>query len=215
MSNSLAVAAVTATLHSLLIRVREPIVDGDSALSDSEVSLRPLDVARTSEDRNQLNLFLYQAQQNAAWRNHDLVSRGAATDGAQVPLALNLFYLLTAYGRQSDELYAHRMLTTAMQLLHDNTLLTAPAIAAAAGMHELLSIQDLDQQIERIHVTPHALSLEEMSKLWAMFQAKYRTSVAYQVSVVLVDSRRPPRSVQPVESRVVTVSPTLARSGVK
>lgn len=212
MSNALAVAAVTATLHNLLTRVREPLWPDDNALSDAQVSLKPPDTARISEDHNQLNLFMYQVQQNGAFRNRDLPPRPPAIETGPPPLALNLFYLLTAYGRQGDELHAHRLLIGAMQLLHDNTLLTAPVIKAAAGMYESLAEQDLDQQLERVHITPHSLSLEEMSRLWGMFQGKYRTSVAYQVSVVLVHSTLSRTAAKPVETRAISVGSQLARS---
>jgi hypothetical protein len=41
-----------------------------------------------------------------------------------------------------------------------------------------------------VRVTLQPLSLEEMSRLWSTFQTQYRLSVAYEVSVVLIDSAR-------------------------
>jgi hypothetical protein len=43
--------------------------------------------------------------------------------------------------------------------------------------------------------------MEEMSKLWTTFQTQYRISTAYQVSVVLIESRRPTRTPLPVLTR--------------
>src|SRR5262249_44357447 len=46
------------------------------------------------------------------------------------------------------------------------------------------------QQIERVRITPQPLSVDEMSKLWTTFQTQYRISMAYEVAVVLIESRR-------------------------
>jgi hypothetical protein len=45
------------------------------------------------------------------------------------------------------------------------------------------------------------MTFEDMSKLWTTFQTHYRVSAAYQVSVVLIESTRPPRTPLPVLKR--------------
>jgi hypothetical protein len=45
------------------------------------------------------------------------------------------------------------------------------------------------------------LSTEELSKLWSALQSKYRPSVAYQASVVLIESRIPGKAPLPVLTR--------------
>jgi hypothetical protein len=59
----------------------------------------------------------------------------------------------------------------------------------------------LQEQIERVRITPQPLSLEEMSKLWTAFQTQYRISAAYQVEVVLIESTRLARTPLPVLTR--------------
>ena len=71
-----------------------------------------------------------------------------------------------------------------MGILHDHPLLGAAEIEAA------LAESNLDQQVERIRITPQPLTLEEMSKLWTTFQTQYRISAAYQACVVLIESER-------------------------
>jgi hypothetical protein len=51
------------------------------------------------------------------------------------------------------------------------------------------------------------MSTEEMSKLWAAFQAHYRPSAAYHVSVVLIQSNRSTRSALPVRARNLYLAP--------
>src|SRR5262249_21332193 len=64
-----------------------------------------------------------------------------------------------------------------------------------------LTDNDLADQIERVRITPQPLSLDELSKLWMMFQTGYRISAGYQVSVVLIESTRPSRTPLPVLTR--------------
>lgn len=194
MSNARAIAATTATLRHLLL-TQVPLIDTD--LSDLEVTAQPLDLARKNVTKAQLNLFLYQATIAAAWRNHDLPAQVHPGETGTPPLALNLYYLLTAYGRgESDnDSVSHRALGSAMGLLNDHPLLGADEIAAA------LAGNDLASQIERVRITSQPLGIEEMSKLWTAFQSQYRLSVAYEVGIILIDSRRPVRAPLPVLRR--------------
>jgi hypothetical protein len=188
-SNSLAIAAVTATLRNLIIR-------GVSDLPNGNVTTRPLDKARqANSSADQINLFLYHTMPNAAWRNLDMPRQVRPGETAAPPLALNLYYLVTAYGQNDDETQSHRWLGKAMSVLHDHPLLGAAEIQAA------LQGNDLADQIERIRITPQPLSLEEMSKLWTAFQVQYRISTAYEVTVVLIDSTREVTAALPVLRR--------------
>lgn len=198
MSNSLAIAAVTATLSSLLDhRINASAADDpstDPGLAGTGISTKSLDKARTGST-NQLNLFLYQTAVNAAWRNMDMPRRTRPNEQGQPPLALSLHYLITAYGNGDDEVLGQRVLGRAMSVLHDHALLGPQEIKAA------LSGSDLGDQIERVRITPMALSVEEISKLWTVFQTAYRLSAAYEVSVVLIDSNTPAKAALPVLRR--------------
>jgi hypothetical protein len=190
MSNSLAIAAVTATLRNLLTQG----VTAD--LPDATVSTKSLDKARDSNDSgNQLNLFLYQTVSSAAWSNMDMPRQVKPGETGQPPLALDLYYLITAYGQNDDDVFSHRLLGRAMSILHDHPLFGAAEIEAA------LPGNDLHGQIERVRITPQPLSLDDMSKLWNAFQTQYRISTAYQVAVVLIESTRPARTPLPVLTR--------------
>jgi len=191
MSNSLAIAAVTATLRKLL----DDAVSRDPNLPGGAIaSTQPPDKVTTS---NLVNLFLYQTVINAAWRNRDMPRQLKSGETGQPPLALNLYYLLTAYGQGDDSqtVDGHRLLGSAMEVLNDHPVLSSAEIKAA------FPDGDLDQQIENVRITPHVVSLDDMSKLWTTFQAKYRISTAYEVSVVLIESRRPARTPPPVLRR--------------
>src|SRR5262249_26570078 len=48
---------------------------------------------------------------------------------------------------------------------------------------------------------------EEISRLWTAFQARYRPTAVYQISVVLIESGRSVRTPLPVRSRALYVVP--------
>jgi Pvc16 N-terminal domain len=194
MSSPLAIAAVTATLRRLLAAGIPMKVE----VNDAIVTAQPLDKARdATATTNQLNLFLYLISPSHAWRSQDMPGRVRSGEVASPPLALNLFYLLSAYGRDNDaeKPFSHLLLGEAMSILHDHPVLGRDEIAAALGDN------NLGDQIERVRITLQQLSIEDISKLWAGFQMQYRLSVAYEVAVVLIDSRRPVRAAPPVLMR--------------
>jgi len=194
MSNILAIAAATRTLRNVLL-TRMPLLDTD--LSDLEVTLQPPDIARKGISKAQLNLFLYQVIYNAGWRNMDMPGRVRPGETAQPALALNLHYLITAWGRgdSDNDAVSHRVLAAAMSTLHDRPLLDGDDIRNA------LPGNDLADQIERVRLTPLPQSVDELSKLWTAFQTNYRVSSAYEATVVLIDSQAPSRASLPVLRR--------------
>ena len=193
--SELAIAAVTAALRSVLQKRLNDLPGGGS------VTTLPPDKAETVGDANRINLFLYQTTLNAAWRNQPIPTRTKAGENGFPPLALNLHYLVTAYGDSQNDEADHRLLGSAMRTLHDYTQLKRQDILDATSLSNLLQGAALEQQFEPVHITPELLSVEEMSKLWTTFQAKYRISAAYRASVVLIESNRVPKTPLPVLKR--------------
>jgi hypothetical protein len=224
MSTALAIGSVTAVLRDLL---NNGVIDHNLTAivgTDVVVSALPPDRidaidANPADRRSRLNLFLYQVTPNAAWRNVGLPSRnGEGSRVSNPPLALDLHYLLTAYG--AEEMHAEILLGYGMQLMHETPVLTRAAIRTAlalptavpaggdlpAAMRNLFT-SELAEQVEMIKIAPQSLNTEEVSRMWAAFQAKYRPTAAYQVSVVLIESRIATRSALPVRQRNVYVVP--------
>jgi hypothetical protein len=197
MSNSRAIAAVTATLQSLL----QSNIDTDTNLNDTKVTILPPDKARGKLTVNQLNLFLYQVSRNPAWSNAELPRQSKPGEVAYPPLPLNLYYILTAFGRDDDaaQPFCHELLGKAMSLLHDYPVINPDDIKAATSV--LLPDADLDRQIERVRVTLHPMTVDEMSKLWTGFATQYRLSAAYEVGVALVESQRRSAAPLPILTR--------------
>jgi hypothetical protein len=197
MSNSVAIASVTATLQFILTKG----VGADIDFVDLSVTTLPLDKARGTATNNQLNLFLYQILPNPAWRNLDLPRQVQPGETSIPPLPLNLYYLLTAFGRDNDTSlpFSHQVLGKAMGLLHDHCILSPSDIKSATSA--TFPREDLDRQIERVRITLQPLSLEEISKLWTGFATQYRLSAAYEASVALIESTRATRTPLPALTR--------------
>ena len=151
-----------------------------------------------------LNLFLYRTSRNQGWAEMGLPSfDGNGTALAHPPLALNLHYLLTAYG--IADFQAEILLGYAMHLLHERPVLDRAAIRRALDPSPLgpsilppafqaLTASDLADQLEAVTITREPMDTEEMSRLWSAIQSHYRPTAAYVVSVVLIEARKPSRT---------------------
>jgi hypothetical protein len=194
MSNHAAIAAVTATLTNML----QKAVDVDDTVAGARVTARPPDRARHGAPAiSQINLFLYRTAIDAAWRNHPLPPARPG-ESAQPPLPLILSYLVTAYGENDDEILSHRLLGLAMGVLNDH-----PVLSRADIRHALKPAlgSALEDQVERVRITPDARPQDEISRMWATFGTGYRLSVIYDAAVVLIESTRPPAAPLPVLAR--------------
>jgi len=207
MSNHLAIAAVTATLRSLLSKAV-------SVVTGAEVSnVRPGAPAPTMPPVG-INLYLYQVTPNPAWRNADLPARDTGGRTYQRPTAaLDLHYLLSFNGDET-QLEPQRLLGAAIATLHANPVLSREAIrrvidaAIAADPDHYLGKSDLTEQVDLVRLTPQGFSLDELSKLWSVFfQTPYMLSVAYLASVALVEEEITPQRGLPVRSRGLLALP--------
>jgi hypothetical protein len=201
MSTDLAITAVTATLRQLLDdEIAEQwgsTVLGGELIKEFVVTHQLPHKVRTgaNETKNVINLFLYRTELNAAWRNMPDPSQTKPGEHGAPPLALNLDYLLTAYGEDEREEAAHYFLGQAMRVLHDN------AVVPRSKFNDVIPEALVHRQIEKITITPRPLTIEDLSKLWSMFQTQFRICAAYVVTVVLIDNRTATKSAPPVLKR--------------
>jgi len=193
-----AIKGVTATLCYLLDQGSQMPADSPPVdhVPGTTITTLPPDKAQEGNGKR-LNLFLYHITPNAAWRNMPLPNQVKSGEFGYPSLAVDLHYLLTAYDSadQEADLDTQRLLGRAMLIFHDNGLIDR------ALLEQISPDSGLHQQVEQIKVTPLPLSLEEMSKLWTTFQSQYRLSVAYQVSVLLIESTKESRAPLPVLRR--------------
>jgi hypothetical protein len=185
MSNHLAIATVSATLSQLL----QGSVGVD--LPGAAVRLGKPTAIGSQPTTPEISLFLYQVVPNAAYRNTDLPGRDGDGRIIQRPrAAIDLHYLLSFSGDE-NRLEPQRLLGGVTRTLHARPVLCRQMIrdTIANPAFSFLAASNLADDVELVKMTPLPLTLEELSKLWAVFfQTPYMLSVAYQGTVVLIES---------------------------
>lgn len=203
MSNFLAIATVTAALSQMLSEALVPDVD------DAKVTTFRPD-GNGNMPTTGVNIFLYQVTPNAASRNADLPTRRANGDLIQRPrAALDLHYLMTFHGDEG-KLVPQRVLGSVIRSLHAQPILPREFIRKTIARNEFdfLVKSNLADAIELVKFSPLPLSLEDLSKLWSVyFQTPYSLSIAYQATVVLIESEDSTHAALPVRARNIYVAP--------
>lgn len=198
MSNYLAVATVTAALQRTLQASVQADID-----SVRVTTVAPSQIGSGTPETG-INLFLYQAVRNQALQHPDAVSlraRNKTTSKRQT--ALELHYMLSFYGSDT-ELEPHRLLGSVVRTFSDRTVLTNAMIrdTITDSTFTFLSDSDLADQIQQMTIAPIDMSLEDLSKVWSVFfQTPYVLSLAYKVTVVMIDGEDPVQRALPVRDR--------------
>ena len=200
MASYTAIADVSETLRSML-RDRLAARDDVFSMDGEAVSLVAPD-AVDADSETRLSLSLYRVEENAAMKNSELAR--STTDPSvsqEPPLALDLYYLVTAYPGGTDEGTAatvdqQRVLGVAMQTFHDNAVLSGEDLGGSLD-------SDLELQISLV-----SASVDELSSLWSTVpDAAFQPSAVYHVGPALIDSRQR-EEVIPVTDRETTVDRT-------
>ena len=181
MSNALAIATVTTALAQIVRTAALTTVQG------ADVITAPPEVNPPTDPR--VRLFLYQVTPNGALRNRDLPNRSANGNLVGRPtVAFDLHYLLVFYGNE-NELEPQRMLGAVARDLYAKPVLMGQMISDAVASQPFLAGSNLAAAVDQVKVTQAPLTLDEISKLWSsFFQTPYALSIAYQATVVLIES---------------------------
>lgn len=214
MADFFAVAAVSRTLRTLLL---------DRMRTGVAVTIAPPDLTIDGLDGQRVNLYLMQVNENANLKNDQGFSRGHPASYGRPPLSLNLRYLMTSHSdsetQPESDITAQEILGDAMQVMHEfgNHLdtLTQVTLAPPAMMEPILD-PGLTDEIERLKITLHPVTLEDVTKVWsALSEENFRRSIVYEVTVVQIFPEEATRVAPPVEERRVFVSlaqrPTIER----
>lgn len=206
MSNYLAIATVTAALKRLVQAGVSQDVPG-AQITTNRPEAPSGNIAGAC-----VNLFLYSATPNPAWRNADLRTRRPKGDMVKHGQAgLDLNYIFTFYGNE-QRLEPQRLLGSTVQTLVDNPVLSQGMIRdtiAHSNLPELLD-STLEEQVQSVKFVPSEITTEELSRLWSVFfQTPYSLSFTYQATAVLIQGRKPGKAPLPVRGRRFYTSPTL------
>ncbi|MCM6776640.1 DUF4255 domain-containing protein [Nocardia sp. CDC159] len=205
MSDARAIEAVTRTLLQLI----------DDAVNDTglgfgggvKVIAQPPHEVRTDIEPLQCNLFLYRTEVDAALRNEEPLELRPGESG-DPPLPLVLHYLITPYIQGGKDPDAHRLLGLAVRAVHEQSLLSRRSLTDSGPFSNVAA------QLDRIRITWQPLAAGDIYSLWSAFQTPYRLSAAFEVRVVLIDSRRAPRAPVPVIKRGLADEGPIARGEV-
>jgi len=181
MSDFRAIGAVSNSIRDLLEAemVNKPI---NVTVAAPDVDITIVDTTR------RINLFLYKVDENGSLKNMDVPGRGHPAAFGRPPLALDLHYLLTAYGLSDEEqIGSQELLADAMRVLHDFPIILSPHLDVA-----------LKNEIEHVKLYLEPLSLEELSKIWSAVTKPMRLSVSYMVTVVQIENLVPRKFARPV-----------------
>jgi len=209
MSNSLGIATVTSCLRAVLENAFTSQNNVDDSLQNATVTTLPPSVKDGAGLPDPgANVFLFQVTPSAAGRNVDLPTRNARGDLILRPrVALDLHYLITFYG-DNDTLEPQRLLGIAVRTLHRQPVfsptLVDQAITSLVGSHPQLGFltrSDLAAALEPIRLTPAAMTADELARIWSVFsfQTGFALSLAYQASLLFVDTDDPSRTSLPVK----------------
>jgi hypothetical protein len=196
-STPLALAATTAVLRG---HIANWIAEHHLAAqlgADIVVSALPPDrIVTGADERPQVNLFLYAVTPNTAMR------RGEPGDAPRRPgrsqLALDLHYLVTAYGASDLQFetllgYAIHALQQVPDMDRDTLQRALASMASTAGgltspLLADLGLETLAESIAGITISPQFPGVEEISRIWSSLQARYRPSLAYKVSALIIQA---------------------------
>jgi hypothetical protein len=178
MSDYTALSDVGETLIELLREKMQELIpfDSISLVSPGEIE---------GKDNIRLSIFLYHVEENIYLKNQEMEKIGSSVLKAP-PLALDLYYMVTSYpspgiqDRTDRTREEHSILGKAMQVLHDNSVLTGSVLKGSLSASDTV-----------LHVMVTSLSLDDMTKIWSTFKEKsFRPSVCYLVTPVKIESLR-------------------------
>ncbi len=142
----------------------------------------------------QLTLYLFHVAENKFQKNLEPVGKTSPTVPPiqYIPLALDLYYLLTAFAKGS---YAQEQqaMTMAMRCLHDNAIVKLDVVLGGQAIKEEFT------------VTMEAEASDELARLWQSFAVPPRLSAVYRVSVALIS---PEETIGPVSPKPTVVTIT-------
>jgi hypothetical protein len=95
------------------------------------------------------------------------------------PLALDLYYLLTAFSKQGGYVQEQQAMSIAMRCFHEHPIVTTTVPLGPAHP-------------EQFTLTMEIQSVDELSRLWQATTTAIRLSAAYRVSVIFISPEAPP-----------------------
>lgn len=125
-----------------------------------------------------VGFYLFHAQENPQYKNYPAPGKDS-NPVSYTPMALNLFYQLSANWKEEDKEDAYeeqRLMSVAMKTLHDNAVM----ISTKPGGKKI-----------NIKITLQTLTPSESVQYWAAAESPVRLSAYYEVSAVFLEPEKP------------------------
>lgn len=170
-------SAIFHDVSKMLVNLLREELDEVGLISVAVTAASPLAAADGPEAR--LNLFLYLVRPDEHRRYPSGVQLPTPGRRSAVvtppPLALKLHYLITAF--DPDPLVQQRLLGLAMRVFHENSILAPPDNGSGPSLRP-----------ERMSLVLLNLDIAEINAIWNTTSAVRETSVAYELSGVILES---------------------------
>jgi hypothetical protein len=145
----------------------------------------------------QLSLYLYHIDENNAQESLFWTAQSQTAGGPPIqyqPLALDLYYLLSAYA-EGNYIQEQQAMSVAMRVFHEN-----PVVRGVGP----------DNQTWELTLSLERRSYDELSRLWQATTSSLRLSAVYRAAVVVVVPEQSPAAPPPVSYVDLAVEPGVA-----
>jgi hypothetical protein len=142
----------------------------------------------------QLSLYLYHVEEDKATESLFWSAQAQSAGGQPLqyqPLALDLYYLLSAYA-EGNYVHEQQAMSIAMRVFHENPVVRGVGPDGAPW---------------RVTLTLERRSYDELSRLWQATTSALRLSAVYRASVVLLEPEEAPPPAPPVSVVNIAAKP--------
>lgn len=157
------------------------------------------DAARLGQGTH-LSLYLYHVDENTARESLFWTAQAQSAGGPPLryqPLALDLYYLLSAYA-EGNYVHEQQAMSIAMRVFHENPVVRG--LGPDGGSWE-------------VTLTLERRSYDELSRLWQATTSALRLSAVYRAAVVMIQPEQAPPPAPPVSVIDLAVGPSAAAGG--
>jgi hypothetical protein len=128
-----------------------------------------------------VSLYLFHVTPNATYRNSFPLGGRSRTIPEQ-PLALTLYYLLSAHS-QNSYIEEQQAMSIALKCLHDHPIMSA--------------IVPIDRRLQEFTLTMESQNVDEIGRLWLSLAEPLGLSAVYRASVIFLEPEPPPATQPP------------------
>ncbi len=159
------------------------------------VTVTAMPPERAGAATDTLNLHLYHVMEDIHYKNLPPSGRGGSPVSRQ-PLALSLFYILTAH-HEINEIYdaqnQQNLFSLAIKTMHDHSLIDdSLSISPDGGPPQTVMHTDLRGRDNHFEISPRPLTPEEAMSFWTAEQTSTtRLSAYYEVRTIFIEPEEP------------------------